>query len=631
MPRRRLAIVLAAVLASGLAAAGAKAIEPQVCSNCTPPLLYDGGPVLATNAAGGLTVTPVYWAPLGWAHPFPARYRRIIDGYIASVAAASGKTDNVYSIDTEYYDKSGGLRTSISYAITAGTPILDTRRFPANGCKPARGYSVCLTDKRLRTELARLRLPTGLAHFYPVFLPPRVETKNSDGTTSADDYCGYHRSFGKGVKQTAYADMPFSTEGCNAGQSPNGNLAADGAIDTLSHELNEAITDPLDTRFGWFDTNGNEMADMCANEYGLPLGSTDPQHPKTTEYNQVINGGRYYTQSEFSNLAFAKLGFGKGCALSEALAQNPSATGTGTQTVTVAAVNNEAVPTTLPADGKATSTVELQVSDAGGYDVPGDHVHFNVGRQSGTGSCGTLSKADKTTDDYGDAIVTYTASTDNVACWVLGVDSLGGRSATAVVYQGTTRKEAPTFDAAYPKTLEAGARPTTFTMVARNRSGRALHAIRPQFVAFPGTGTRKIVKAAQIQLAYSTTGPRGTFTGVHLSGSTGGDNAVQGYIGPQQGFTLPARSTTTFTFRIALRRDTPVSKKAPVLSFEAYLDQINSASGSGAALADTYYSDVRVPRVASTSSDILLFVAIGAGVLAALTVAGFGIRRLRRG
>jgi hypothetical protein len=630
MLRRRTAVVLAAVLVFGVAAAGAKAIEPQVCSSCTPPLLYEGGPVLATNAAGALTVTPIFWAPVGWAHPFPAAYERIIDGYVANVAAASGKTDNVYSIDTEYYDRAGGLRTSIGYAIRAGTPIIDTGPFPASGCKPARGYSTCVTDKQLRAELTRLRLPTGLAHFYAVFLPPRVETKDSDGTTSADDYCGYHRSFGKGAAQTAYADMPFATEGCNAGQSPNGNLAADGEVDTLSHELNEAITDPLDTRFGWFDTNGNEIGDMCANEYGLPLGSTDPKHPKTTEYNQVINGGRYYTQSEFSNLAFAKLGFGKGCALSEALAQNPSATGTGAQAVTVADVNDEAVPTTLPADGKATSTVGLQVSDAGGYDVPGDHVHFSVGRQSGNGSCGKLSKADKTTDDYGNAIVTYTASTDNVACWVLGVDSLGGRSATAVVYQGTTRREAPTFDAAYPKMLEAGARPTTFTMVARNPSGKALYAIRPEFVAFPGTGTRKVVKAAQIRLAYSTTGPRGAFTTVRLTGSTGGDDVVQGYIGSQQGFTLPARSKTTFTFRIGLRRDTPVSKKAPLLSFEAYLDEINSASGSGATLADTYASDVRVPRVASTPTNYLWPVAIGAGVLAALAVGGFGIPRLRR-
>src|SRR5580704_4458038 len=30
-------------------------IEPQVCASCTPPLLYSGGPVMATNGTNGLT------------------------------------------------------------------------------------------------------------------------------------------------------------------------------------------------------------------------------------------------------------------------------------------------------------------------------------------------------------------------------------------------------------------------------------------------------------------------------------------------------------------------------------------------------------------------------------------------
>jgi hypothetical protein len=38
------------VSAAGTAAAHPSvAIEPQVCSSCSPPLLYSGGPVLSTN------------------------------------------------------------------------------------------------------------------------------------------------------------------------------------------------------------------------------------------------------------------------------------------------------------------------------------------------------------------------------------------------------------------------------------------------------------------------------------------------------------------------------------------------------------------------------------------------------
>jgi hypothetical protein len=87
----------------------AGAIEPQACSGCQPPLAYGGGPVLTMSTGDGLIVTPIYWAPTGYA--FPANYESIINGYIANVAAASGSTSNVLSVDTEYSQDIGGAKT----------------------------------------------------------------------------------------------------------------------------------------------------------------------------------------------------------------------------------------------------------------------------------------------------------------------------------------------------------------------------------------------------------------------------------------------------------------------------------------------------------------------------------------
>ena len=101
---------------AGLASRAEPAIEPQVCSGCEPPLIYEGGPVMSTNAAPGLTVTPIFWEPSGGKYVFPSKYEDIIDGYIKNVAAASGSTDNVFSIPTEYYQVAGGVKTSITYA-----------------------------------------------------------------------------------------------------------------------------------------------------------------------------------------------------------------------------------------------------------------------------------------------------------------------------------------------------------------------------------------------------------------------------------------------------------------------------------------------------------------------------------
>ena len=149
-------------------------------------MLYSGGPVLSTNGAAGLTVTPIWWQPSGSPYSFPSIYQDLLDQYVKDVAAASGGTDNVYSILTEYYEVAGGLKTYLSYKVTAGTPLVDTSAFPADGCKPAPGYSACITDAQIRNELravtASQKLPTTLAYFYPVFLPPGVETEDIDGS-----------------------------------------------------------------------------------------------------------------------------------------------------------------------------------------------------------------------------------------------------------------------------------------------------------------------------------------------------------------------------------------------------------------------------------------------------------------
>ena len=75
---------------------------------------------MSTDTGAGLTVTPIFWAPLGPRFVFPPKYESIIDSYVSNVAAASGSTDNVYSVDTEYYDMAGGAESYIKYDIHAG-------------------------------------------------------------------------------------------------------------------------------------------------------------------------------------------------------------------------------------------------------------------------------------------------------------------------------------------------------------------------------------------------------------------------------------------------------------------------------------------------------------------------------
>lgn len=65
--------------------------------------------------------------------------------------------------------------------------------------------------------------------------------------------------------------------------------------------------------------------------------------------------------------------------------------------------------------------------------------------------------------------MTSTASTSDVACWVLAVDAEGGRSAQAVTYQGTLAKLSPTLAATFPTVLHPGGAPATFTVWRRHK------------------------------------------------------------------------------------------------------------------------------------------------------------------
>ena len=234
--------------------------------------------------------------------------------------------------------------------------------------------------------------------------------------------------------------MPVVTgDACNAGQDPNGNLDADGMLSTLTHELVEAITDPL-PQGAWQDSQGNEIGDECAQTFGAPLGSTDPSNPSTSEYNQVINGGKYYLQTLFSTYAYPTYGLGTGCAQSEAQA-HPRAAAAAPHVAKVVNAFVDPTPIALPANGSSKSTIVVTASDKNGNGVPGDHIHLSIASQtvgpqwptpppssatpSLRGLCGTLSNQNGTTDASGNVTVTYTASTSNVACTVFAVEATG--------------------------------------------------------------------------------------------------------------------------------------------------------------------------------------------------------------
>ncbi len=429
-------------------------------------------------------------------------------------------------------------------------------------------------------------LPTGLGEFYPVFFPPGVETQDKDDSNSDSGFCGYHRSFGTGSALLDYANMPYEKSGCGDGQEPNGSYAADGEVSTLSHELSEAITDPAAD--GWFDSSGNEIGDICSDAYGPALGSTSSKHPNTTKYNQVINGGKYYTQEEFSNAAYSSRGFGNGCQQSQAEA---TVKAHAAPPSSVATIFSDASPFMLPADGTTTTDDRVVITDKAGYGVSGDQVTFSEYAASGGGLCGQLSATQAKTDDDGVVDVTYRTTKDNVVCYIVATEASGGKSSQSIVYQGSTQSSAPTANADFPTSLVPGGSPKPFKLTVTNNSPEAITSARIDLVVFPH-GSAPNLDASKVRITYSTIGPDGPFTNMALTGSTVNHGGIDGMVGPPKGDILGGNKSETVYFTVALAAGAPVAHNQPTMELEGFLDQIDPATGSGTTLADTYATDV---------------------------------------
>lgn len=90
---------------------------------------------------------------------------------------------------------------------------------------------------------------------YFVYLPPGI-TSTLNGAASCSNFCGYHSDIGGNV---FYAVMPYpDCAGCLGSLS-----ALDALTSTSSHELCEAITDPVAGQ-GWYDDQNGEIGDICA-------------------------------------------------------------------------------------------------------------------------------------------------------------------------------------------------------------------------------------------------------------------------------------------------------------------------------------------------------------------------------
>jgi hypothetical protein len=121
---------------------------------------------------------------------------------------------------------------------------------------PTTATSDAAIQRFLQDQIASGAIPQAAANvLYFVYLPPGVAVSQGGGR-SCQAFCGYHSDVGERI---FYAVMPYpGCSGCI------GNMeTVDALTSTSSHELCEAITDPVPGS-GWYDDVHGEIGDICA-------------------------------------------------------------------------------------------------------------------------------------------------------------------------------------------------------------------------------------------------------------------------------------------------------------------------------------------------------------------------------
>jgi hypothetical protein len=206
----------------------------QSVASADPQLVYGGGPLL--TAVEVFTLFWGAWWESGQGLQLAQRLNEFFDYVLTSPLI-----DQLAEYDTP--------TAAIGHGSRVGTLTSIATEPPAS-----------LPDATIQAELQRLisagTLPAAQANtLYFVYLPENV-TVVQGGSSSCQAFCGYHDDIDGSI---FYAVEPYADcSGCLGGLT-----VLDALTTTSSHELCEAITDPIPGS-GWYDQANGEIGDICA-------------------------------------------------------------------------------------------------------------------------------------------------------------------------------------------------------------------------------------------------------------------------------------------------------------------------------------------------------------------------------
>jgi len=229
---------------------------PAAAPAAPPRLTYRGGPLLSA-----VEVISAFWGA-EWQGADAILRRQVNDFFTFVLTSTLMEQLSEYSIPG----------TPIGPGSLAGTATIADQQ-PGSMVTDAQIHDL------IQSRIADGTLPATTANsLYFIYLPPGVAV-DVDGQESCTSLCGYHDAIRGAIY---YAVMPYP--GCAA--CVGGLALVDALTSTSSHELCEAVTDPVPGQ-GWYDDSNGEIGDICAWQT-KPLGPWTVQLEWSNQNNACI-------------------------------------------------------------------------------------------------------------------------------------------------------------------------------------------------------------------------------------------------------------------------------------------------------------------------------------------------------
>lgn len=191
-----------------------------------------------------------------------------------------------YNINSTYYN---GSNTHVSNAVRYVTSTTDSY---SQGTSLSDAGVQAVVSKAITSHA----LPLDSNGVY--FVLTSADVNETSGFCT--QYCGWHTHgtiTGTDIKFAFIGNPDRCPSACAAqSEGPNGNAGADGMASIISHELEEAVTDP--DLNAWYDRRGMENADKCAWTFGATSTASIGNGSK---YNMILGSRQYLIQQNWVN------------------------------------------------------------------------------------------------------------------------------------------------------------------------------------------------------------------------------------------------------------------------------------------------------------------------------------------